>query len=152
MPIVPSQLTSNRMTAWDGRSSTQRQRYFRFVQAMWSICWIPDVIIAGAGVASVMAPLFNDLKTGLVEYLLYPRANEIPLHARYGDDAVFPEEPQCASSDAWRCRRHSEYTRTRVTLFGGASEGSRIKLRDGLGEQSPAPATLDLASTLGLPV
>ena len=83
---------------------------------MWSICWIPDVIIAGAGVASVMAPLFNDLKTGLVEYLLYPRANEIPLHARYGDDAVFPEEPQCASSDASRRSEPATGTTNATTI------------------------------------
>jgi hypothetical protein len=35
-----------------------------------------------------------------------------------------------------------------VTSFGGTSEGSRIKLSDGLGEQSPAPDSYDLQSTL----
>ena len=68
-------------------------------------------------------PLFNDLKTGLVEYLLYPRANEIPLHARYGDDAVFPEEPQCASSDAGWCRRHSKY---KVSLMFKKCDGCEV--------------------------
>jgi len=48
----------------------------------------PDVIVVGGGVAAMLQPLFEQIKDGLPEWCVNPRAAEIPLLiAHYGADA-----------------------------------------------------------------
>lgn len=48
----------------------------------------PDVIVMGGGVAAMLRPFFDDLKSRLPKWCVNPRAAEIPLvMARYGADS-----------------------------------------------------------------
>jgi len=48
----------------------------------------PDVIVMGGGVAAMLSPFFDSIKTGLPAWCVNPRASEIPLvMAHYGPDA-----------------------------------------------------------------
>jgi glucokinase len=48
----------------------------------------PEVIVIGGGVAELMAPFFDDLRTALPRWCINPLAREIPLvMARYGADS-----------------------------------------------------------------
>ena len=48
----------------------------------------PDVIVIGGGVAELMSPFFDQLRTALPRWSINPRAHEIPLRpARYGSDS-----------------------------------------------------------------
>jgi glucokinase len=48
----------------------------------------PDAIIIGGGVAAMLHPFFGDIRTGLGEYCINSRCQEIPLlKARYGADS-----------------------------------------------------------------
>ena len=48
----------------------------------------PDVMVMGGGVSAMLRPFFEEIKYGVPEWCLNPRASEIPLlMARYGADA-----------------------------------------------------------------
>jgi glucokinase len=48
----------------------------------------PDVLVMGGGVAAMLGPFFDDIKKGLPNWCVNPRASEIPLvMAHYGADA-----------------------------------------------------------------
>jgi glucokinase len=48
----------------------------------------PDVLVMGGGVAAMLRPFFDDIKNGLPDWCVNPRASEIPLlMAHYGADA-----------------------------------------------------------------
>jgi glucokinase len=48
----------------------------------------PDVLVMGGGVAEMLGPFFDDIKKGLPNWCVNPRASEIPLvMAHYGADA-----------------------------------------------------------------
>ena len=48
----------------------------------------PDVLVIGGGVAAMLKPFFDDIKSGLPHWCVNPRASEIPLViAHYGADA-----------------------------------------------------------------
>lgn len=48
----------------------------------------PDILVVGGGVAAMLQPFFDDIKRGLPNWCVNPRASEIPLvMAYYGADA-----------------------------------------------------------------
>ena len=48
----------------------------------------PDVLIVGGGVAAMLCPLFEEIRSRLPKYCVNSRCQEIPLlRARYGADA-----------------------------------------------------------------
>jgi glucokinase len=48
----------------------------------------PDILVMGGGVAAMLKPFFDEMKTRLPSWCVNPRANEIPLvMAHYGADA-----------------------------------------------------------------
>lgn len=48
----------------------------------------PDIIVMGGGVAAMLRPFFEEIKRGLPDWCVNPRASDIPLvMARYGADA-----------------------------------------------------------------
>jgi glucokinase len=48
----------------------------------------PDILVMGGGVAAMLRPFFDEIKTGLPSWCVNPRASQIPLVvAHYGADA-----------------------------------------------------------------
>jgi glucokinase len=48
----------------------------------------PDVLVMGGGVAAMLRPFFDEIKSRLPQWCVNPRASEIPLlMAHYGADA-----------------------------------------------------------------
>jgi len=60
----------------------------------------PDVVVMGGGVAAMLEPFFEDIKTGLPAWCVNPRASEIPLvMAHYGADAGIAGAAALCSED-----------------------------------------------------
>ena len=77
------------------RAIRWRERFFR---KRWNCdpAWLgnivdlldPDVLVMGGGVAAMLKPFFDGIKTRLPDWCVNPRASEIPLvMAHYGADA-----------------------------------------------------------------